>query len=419
MSRRRSDTRRRRVTALFLLASAACLACGSEDQTQVGGPGPVEPAPGEDVDVAGEAILVSAFVRTPDSRNIYVGAVSELPGGDLDYARFLEFGNVDVFTFGGYVFVWDRDPAIMTRFSVEDDLSLVEGPRVSLTTAVPGVGRHVFISETRAYTLSTSLDSLAIWNPSTMELVSVVPLDPPAVAEGLLPNVGLGALAGDRVIWPVEWGNTDALTVRQTANVIIASATSDEAPTFVEDTRCTGATGGRFDENGDYYLYALAGTGRYAAYGEAAAQVRTCVLRVNADTSEFDPEFIVDLRDLTGTYVNRGLYHVQGSQYLTYVWDSANAMPEGWLDYNGASTFQTLLIDIATNSVTPYPHVLSGPVITSFEYSLDGVAYHQQSANRLGSGIGSITDVVELDTAAAPRRFTINPGSLWSLGRIR
>jgi len=43
------------------------------------------------------AILVAVIVEGPDNRNVYVGAVPEVPTGELDYSSFLEFGSVDAF----------------------------------------------------------------------------------------------------------------------------------------------------------------------------------------------------------------------------------------------------------------------------------------------------------------------------------
>lgn len=71
----------------------------------------------------------------------------------------LEFGDVDVSTNGVYVFLWDREPSLMTRYTVEDDLSLSEGPKLSFANhGVNGSANTVYISSTRAYSLSPALE---------------------------------------------------------------------------------------------------------------------------------------------------------------------------------------------------------------------------------------------------------------------
>jgi hypothetical protein len=54
------------------------------------------------------ALLVAVIVEGPDDCAVYVGAVPEVPTGELDHSQFLELGSIDVYTSGGYVFVWDR-----------------------------------------------------------------------------------------------------------------------------------------------------------------------------------------------------------------------------------------------------------------------------------------------------------------------
>jgi hypothetical protein len=408
------------LAALFGLA----VACGGEDVVLVtptrgdpadlAAPGAIPTAPAD----TEPAILVSSHVRTPEGGNIYVGALPNIPEGQLDRSRFLELSeDVDVFTHAGYVFVWDREPAIMTRFSVRDDMTLVEGPRLSLASALPGVGRHVVISETRAYTLSTSLETLAIWNPTSMEVTAIVPLDPPDVDPTFSPSVGMGTLAGNQVIWPIEWFGDQ--TIRRSSMVVIANIASDGPPSFTEDTRCSGATSHHRDAAGDFYVYALAGDGFFAGYDLSGGEVRTCILRVKANEPGFDPSYVVDLRELTGTYINRAWFHVRDSQYLAYVWDTSVPLPDsGWEGYN-QTPLRPFLIDLAEEAVVAYPHVVGNAVVASMQFNVDGVAYHQVSDNAQGNEIAAGTEILEVHPDGALPRFSISPGTLNALSRIR
>lgn len=340
----------------------------------------------------------------------------ELPQGELDYSEFLEFGNVDVMTHGGYVFVWERDPSIMIRFSVKADLSLEQGPRVSFANLGSiGVGRHVFISETRAYTLSTALDGLVVWNPQTMEVIGSIPMTAPDVDPSLDLSVAQGLVAGDQVIWPISWSSYDTHGI-QDATVAIASATANDALRFEQDARCVGAGGAHVDESGDFHLFALADWGYQAAYGERAAERRACVLRIQRGGASFDPAYLRDLRDLTDTYVNHAWYHVRGSKYLAYSWDPALPVPANPDDFWSAP-LRPLLVDLETQTSAPYPYVGSGPIVTSRQFDLDGVPFHELSET--ASDVGAFTEVVELREDGAPVRFTITSGNLWALGRIR
>ena len=95
------------------LVIAAATGCGSEAAE-----------PEDDTAGSQPAILVGVIVDDPDARNIYVGAVPDVPEGELDYSGYLELGNVDLSTYGGWVFAWEREASTLTRFGVRADFSL-------------------------------------------------------------------------------------------------------------------------------------------------------------------------------------------------------------------------------------------------------------------------------------------------------
>jgi hypothetical protein len=371
-----------------------------------------------DAGARGSAILVAAFVLgLEEDRSIYVGAAPEVPEGELDYSSFLEFGNVDVSTYGGYVFVWERDPAIMTRYTVEDDLSLTRGPsRSFFNYGVGGGGELVYVSETRAYILSPQLDTIVVWNPVTLEITGTIPVDFPQElrSSGFAPFAHKGQVVGDSVVWQIIAANFDSLTIHPGVVLAIASSSTDEPVRFIEDDRCIGGDGGYVDARGDYYVRAGGYWGYFAAYGPAREAARTCVLKLPAGSADFDPDYLVDMRELTGTYLNFPWFHVEGSTYLTQVWDPAVALPENPNDYYLGAGLEALLVDIEAGSVEPYPDIDGTIPISSNELALDGVAYYEWSDQGLGAGS---TQVMELRRQGLVPKFSLP--SLWALGRIR
>jgi hypothetical protein len=94
------------------------------------------------------AVMVSTLVRSPDVSNLYVGAFSELPDGDVDLSKMLEIsGGFDARAYNGYVYVWDGEAATYTRLSVADSLKLSKGPSVSFA-ALGGATRCTCWSRT-------------------------------------------------------------------------------------------------------------------------------------------------------------------------------------------------------------------------------------------------------------------------------
>jgi len=414
------------VSTLALVAGFAP-GCSNDDETQVevglGASQPAAPAGDEPSAELSPAVLVVGFVPGVDSANLYAAALPELPTGDVEYSGYREFSASEayMYTSGGYVFFWNGEDRTMTRFSVDADYQLVDGPTISFANQIPGSSHHTFISPTRAYTLSRDLDQVLVWNPETMEITGSIPItlpDRPATMVSF-PYYSPGVVVGDRVIW-------DIVTVDETNNVpfrnttlAIASTLSDEPVRFIEDGRCVGGGGGRADAEGNYYVRAGALWGQYAAYGAGSEGVRTCLLRARAGEDSFDPDYLLDFQELTGTYVNYPWYHVEGSRYLALAWDPALPLPslDEFYAPDTSALFRPLLVDIDARTAVPYPDLAGGKVISSDEFTIDGVSYYQFSQTGYAVDDGS-TDIVELRPEGIVQRFHV-PGSIWQLARIR
>jgi hypothetical protein len=403
----------------------AWLAWSCSDEVKVlappGGESPAEnggQASSGDAAPMNPALLVAVYVAgVDDDRSIYIGALPDVPSGELDYSSFLEFGNVDVTTHAGSVFVWERDPATMTRFSVNTDLSLSQRETLSFSNyGLGGGGELVYASDTRAYILSPQLDTIVVWDPSQMQITGEIPVDLPAAlhAPGLEPFAHKGQVVGDSVVWQIVAADFDTSRIHPGVALAMASATTDEPVRFIEDERCVGADGGYVDARGDYYVRAGGYWGLFAAYGDDAAASRTCVLRVRAGEEAFDPEYLVDMRELTGTYVNFPWFHVQGSQYLAQAWNPSVPIPELVDDYWLGAGLEPILVDIDSGRVTPYPDMDGAVMISSAEVVVDGVTYYTLSDQVLGA---DQVQVVELRPEGIVPRFSLP--SLWAFARIR
>jgi hypothetical protein len=374
-------------------------------------------------DIAGTqpAILVGVIVDNPEGRNIYIGAVPSVPEGELDYSEFLELGNVDVATYGGWVFAWERGAATLTRYGVRADYSLFrDGEELSFLGHSPGAefvgGELAFISATRAYALSSQLDAVVVWDPTTMEITGTIPMEPPDAPEGFSSFAHHPAVVGDRVIWEIVSTNLEAEEIHHAVTLAVASAETDEPVRYVTDERCAGANGGHVDERGDYYVRADGYWGQYAAYGRRASDVETCVLRLRAGESEFDPDYMVSMESLTGSRINWPWFHVEGARYVAWAWNPSEPLPEDPDTYWYSRAFRPLLVDLEEGTSEPYPDLEGTIIVSSAERELDGVKYYEWSeAGYLGAD--SHAQIVELRPSGIVHRFSVV--SLWALARIR
>lgn len=357
------------------------------------------------------AILLAVVAENPGGRNIYIAAVSTVPSGALDLSEFREFGNVDVETHGGYVYVWDRETARITKFGVGADYELNEELTVSLVNeGLADSQEWVFASDTRAYVLSPGLDFVTVWNPLTMEITSQIPIELPeryrAYEETFFHKP---VVVGEHVFWQVVSDDWDAGRIYHAATLAVLSTNKDTPARFVEDERCAGLNGGYVDSMGDYYARADGYWGYLVAYAEDGAEsVETCVLRVRAGETKFDPEYFVRMEDITGSRISFPWFHVEGSRYVSF--PRAEAVPED-RDQYWKGQHAPVLVDVLTGDSKPYPELDGVLVNQSREYEIDGVAYFERI-------LDSKLATVALHARGVGDESFASAG-IWALKRIR
>jgi len=369
----------------------------------------------------GPAIMLATYVRSPDGNDsVYVKALPEVPTGELEYSDYREFGAVNVLTHDGSVYVWDGEAATMTRFSVSESLELVEGPELSLINeGFSGIDAHshAFISPTRAYAMSPQLDQVIVWNPEIMEITGTIAMQAPVRPEAMSTGVHYPIVRGDQVIWRLVSANWTTLELFPATTLAVASATGDTPVQIVEDGRCAAGYDGAFlDDAGDLYLQGGAHWGSFDAFGPNPGGLTTCMLRIKAGETAFDPEFTLDYQTVTGSPYSRPWFNVTGTKYLASVWDPARPLPADSSTWYQDNTFLPLLVDVATGQTAPYPALSNTVLISSLPFRVDGVSYYQMSST--GYGVGTAVDVVELHETGVVNRFRA-PGELWAIGRIR
>jgi hypothetical protein len=406
-----------------LVAAVALSGCGSSDSVVVdgmvnNGVGGGTAAPETPEAAKSSAIMLVGQIYSPDGYATYVGVLPEVPEGDVDFATFREFGNANAYSNAGYVFV--EEDGIVRRFSVAEDLELVEGPRFSWQDfGVAGINTTstVFVSAERAYTLAPELGVAIVWNPETMERIGARPLQLPERPAGMETFAFDGHLVGDQVFWNLFSGNWDTITAYPAVTLAIADVLSNDAPVrTIEDDRCLPGGPAQVDDAGNYNVHAGAYFGYFLAYGNVGPAARTCMLRVNAGQTELDPEYLIDYQALMGSYVSDPWFHVSGGQSIARSWDPAVAFPENADEFYDNTALRPLLVDTDAGTVAPYPDLAGVKAIDGVTRKVDGISYYQLS--QTGYVEDGNTDVVELHPSGIVQKFHLN-GFLLGLERVR
>ncbi|MEM1416256.1 MAG: hypothetical protein AAGH15_15215 [Myxococcota bacterium] len=299
-------TRRLRHTPLLL--AVALVACGDGDESGASadaGTDPVDAGMDTGADDAGadddRAYVVGSRIRTPDGRVFFATLVPDLAARELDLSTSLELsGFARSYAFDGSLFTMDSESLQIVRHDVAEDLSIREADRFSMA----GLGfrrfnlAFVFLDPERALYVDDENYQVVRWNPREMALDGMASIDELIRDDFELDILSLHPV-GDRVLVPFAWTLIDDFRLIPTVNVAILDATTGELLGVAEDDRCAAAGGGFVGPEGDLYVIGDNGAGVYGVFGDNDLGP-PCLLRIRAGEDDFDPDYYVDLRALTG-----------------------------------------------------------------------------------------------------------------------
>mgnify|MGYP001554172375 FL=1 len=250
-----------------------------------------------------------------------------------------------------------------------------------------------------------------------MERTEIIEFEYPERPAGMETWANDGYLIGDKVVWNVFSGDWETRTPHPGLTLAIVDANESKKPTFVDDSRCIPGGPSFVTDNGDYYVHGGGFFGYFYAYGEIPEGIRTCALRVNAGETEFDPDYLLDYEEVTGSPVNTPWIHVSGDHYFTRAWDPEVPLPESEDDFWAGGGLRPRLVDLSAGTSEPYPDLEGLLDIDGVTRIVDGVSYFQ--ASETGYFEGGNTDVVELGVDGTQVKFRLVGGFLLGLERLR
>jgi Domain of unknown function (DUF4374) len=366
------------------------------------------------------AVMVAVSLRSPEGSNFYVGAYPELPA-QVDLADMIETpSGQNAATFGGFIYIWSPDSAIYTRYAVDDDLRLSEAGSVSFVNQ-GGTGNVMtsFISPTRAYSMTRDNLQIIVWNPSDMTVLGSI--DTSAALDPEYPSFDYGepVVFGDYVAWPILWSDDANADYKPAVDVILASTSSD-APAFaISDRRCGGGWS-LFVDDGDLYALGNAYFGFAHFFDhDPARHLDDCLVRVRGGSTDFDPDFYVDLARAANTPAVYHTWQSSGRSVVAATWNPARdpnelASPD---DY-WTAPMQRTLVRIDEDTSEPIIGIPESAVFSTLNYRLDDVLYMLMSEGSAGPAGDARSTLYRIDESSAELALT-TVGDIWAIGRIR
>ena len=195
--------------------------------------------------------------------------------------------------------------------------------------------------------------------------------------EGLDINAGAIGVVGDSVMWTLASGNFEDQRSYTRQSVAIAPAHDDGPVTVVEDDRPCLPGKGYVLPNGDLYLISSWLSATYSIYGPTA-DTPMCIVRIRAGTQVFDPDYYVNLHDVTGSPSVGGSVLIDDENLLLRVWDPADTLPVAPDDYWIAEGFQSQrlrMFNLVTAAVTDFPALPKGRTAFAWEHRIAGARH--------------------------------------------
>lgn len=314
-----------------LLAGLAFFAAACGDGS--GGAGDTgNPPPGN-----AELWIVGGWISTADEYTGYLTVVDDLSSdGSIDLSRAVEFGGDMVYASPGgrVVFVGREDAPLIERWGLDSENALEKQDQLSLAnygvSKTLGGGRNViqFVEEGRAYYFDNENLQVIVFDPVSMTTERSFSIDGLAV-DGQEHAMNFIHRDGDRFIvtaryWDLEEGTTTSLV-----RAAIVDST-DESVEYVEDTRCGDIAFNVTDPAGHLYLGSHPGHAVYMAAGlDGDAPPPQCLLRIKRGESRFDPDYFVNLSEVSGGVVG-GLLQGPSDRAYVFQYDGGAITQDNW-----------------------------------------------------------------------------------------
>ncbi|MET0385579.1 MAG: DUF4374 domain-containing protein [Polyangiales bacterium] len=417
------------VSSLALCAAIGFTACSDDDAKRPPESSPDAAAPDAAAPDAGEPdasaqpdaavkpapLVVVTERESPEAALQYLHVVADWPqDGELDYSQGIELGEfVNVHAEAGAVFVYQPEAGVVTKYEVNDALEISQGDRLSfMSEGIFGFDAEpIWVSPELAFMLDEKSAQIARWNPRTMVIEDVESLEPSVLERnGLAVQFQQGIAAGKRLFTAVNWRDWETYKTEPGVTLgIFDQDTPSDAPTLLTDERCAPsiALNPFTDADGNVYVIGDGGLGFDLLASPMKTSLPQCVLRVRPGADVFDPDFFIDVREVTGSPAFYTAHPMADHKLLVNMWspdvdveEIADPKDPGWY-WAYPPYFEYAIIDLETGTSRKVEALERAAVQFSITLRVDDQNFVQLYRQDGGSSLhrvdpdGTVTQVLE------------------------
>lgn len=360
----------------------------------------------------GPLVLITERESPEDSLQ-YLHVISDWPGdGKLDYTKAVELGSyVTARVSDGAIFVFQPDGATMQKYSVDANLNVKAEQKIGFASY--GVGQSsgtVWGTPERAFLVDEESGQIVRWNPRTMEINGSTPIPSEVlVKNGIRAQLQQFAVVSNgRAFITASWRDWDRNDYVPGAALVYFDIASD-APELklIHEDRCASSVAEpSVDEAGNVYVVGDGALGFDNLANTSKKSLPQCLRRVLAGKTEFDPDFFVDIAQVTGSPGFFNAFPMESGKLLVNAWapeikvaDVADPLSPDWY-WELQPYFEYTLVDLATRTSTRVSALPRAAVQWSLTLKVDGTNYVQTYRQDNGSNVfrvdptGVVTEVL-------------------------
>lgn len=291
--------------SLCLMAGACGEDKGSDSTTgaTATAPGTMTPGSTQPNPTPGQGYIVGGVVITDAGRTTYVRHAPALTG-HLKLDQGIETpGNAVYLVEGRFVYIGQSESPTWIKYELTPNGQFEERGRLSLQSfGMTSIDfGNAMVDSSTAVSISSDALKAIVWNPTTMAITGTIDLAHMKQEGFDLENWSVVVNNG-KVYVPGRWVNWDKAEVLQKVMTTVLDPKTLKVDAIAQDDRC--ASGGEiiFDQAGNGYVM---GDGRtYSwqmfAHAKQTPVPRNCILKIPAGATDFDPNYIKYVADLTG-----------------------------------------------------------------------------------------------------------------------
>jgi hypothetical protein len=303
---RRFSSSLRLLALPLLFAGSTLTACGSDDS---------EPEP---TNAAGPLYAIMYEVYDDSGSTSYLSLLDSLERDQIDLDAAVEYGRGRAFiqSYGGWLFVGDAETPTVKRYSLDQGGQLLFDGEIGfghygLRKGAFDSWNVTFINPHKAYLFDFVEGTTIIWNPTTLQIIGDIPAQEEFHRDGWSLEGTPGIVRDGLLFRTFDWANYDEAAYSTDILLGVYDIATDELVKLERETRCP-VPGNLVhqDETGNIYfsnwVWPVAGSIMRGAPD-------TCVLRINAGETGFDPEWTLNYQDVTDgrhgamfTYLSNG-----------------------------------------------------------------------------------------------------------------